>query len=562
MTERGDLPSVTTWTRIEPRCTSADPTRWKHVAEAQLEARIEDPLWLLARQWQLGELDGEDAGTPIQAELRAATVSLTHYRLGDAPQTAELRDAKGNILPLEPLVEREPLIGIAGDAATELRLAAELGLHLLWLLDRALHAAPDERRVAYRASYLERFPIGAPDPVDGDEDARRFATIIAGRAPNGHTLSRRLASPAGLLDELGIHAEDRAAVTAVHDEWLAWVANFVSVPPPGAQSAWDSSRLEYRFEASAVVGGRTTHLIRAPEHLGELDWHSFDIAALAATPAAGPTETRLLAELAYPGMPNRRFWEFEDARVDFGQLTAAPGDVARLLVTGFAVDYGNDWYLLPLTMPIGTLCTIERLVVRTTFGENILAAPFRRSPEEGGVRVFELTGVPSPAPPLLVPPIGITDRISGQPLEEVQFLRDELANVGLAIERIIPGPTGQPILPTIVPDDSGPEQDLAADLVYRLRRDPPPGWIPLVPRSDGRRLLLDVIGRGRGRILRETEALQEEELGLEGFTLTRRFERTRWTDGSTWLWIGRSKRPGARAASGGLRFDIVEHTAD
>ena len=29
-----------------------------------LQARLYDPLWLLARQWQIGEFQGEDNGSP------------------------------------------------------------------------------------------------------------------------------------------------------------------------------------------------------------------------------------------------------------------------------------------------------------------------------------------------------------------------------------------------------------------------------------------------------------------------------------------------------------------
>ena len=43
------MPSLTIWTRLEPRCRTADMT-------IALEARTHDPFWMLARQWQLGEL--------------------------------------------------------------------------------------------------------------------------------------------------------------------------------------------------------------------------------------------------------------------------------------------------------------------------------------------------------------------------------------------------------------------------------------------------------------------------------------------------------------------------
>ena len=55
--------SITFWTRIEPYTRLDD-------IEDGLQARLHDPLWLLARQWQTGEFQGEDAGTPVQARVR------------------------------------------------------------------------------------------------------------------------------------------------------------------------------------------------------------------------------------------------------------------------------------------------------------------------------------------------------------------------------------------------------------------------------------------------------------------------------------------------------------
>ena len=61
------MPSITTWSRIEPRNVATN-------IDIGYAARVHDPLWLLARQWQVGEFQGEDAGTPIVARWRARLV--------------------------------------------------------------------------------------------------------------------------------------------------------------------------------------------------------------------------------------------------------------------------------------------------------------------------------------------------------------------------------------------------------------------------------------------------------------------------------------------------------
>ncbi len=69
------MPSITSWIRLEPRSRNAE-------METSLQARIYDPLWMLARQWQLGEFQGEDNGSPVMARWRAEAARLTRYHLG------------------------------------------------------------------------------------------------------------------------------------------------------------------------------------------------------------------------------------------------------------------------------------------------------------------------------------------------------------------------------------------------------------------------------------------------------------------------------------------------
>ena len=57
------------WTRLEPVTATGDP-------RPGLEARVHDPLWLLARQWQLGEFAGEDAGTPLTVRVVTNTTKV------------------------------------------------------------------------------------------------------------------------------------------------------------------------------------------------------------------------------------------------------------------------------------------------------------------------------------------------------------------------------------------------------------------------------------------------------------------------------------------------------
>src|SRR5512139_2066894 len=97
-------PSITSWMRLEPRSRDAE-------MNTSLQARVYDPLWLLARQWQLGEFQGEDNGSPVMARWRAETAQLTRYYSGAIPPNTKV-DALSydvNRMPLETLVEREAI---------------------------------------------------------------------------------------------------------------------------------------------------------------------------------------------------------------------------------------------------------------------------------------------------------------------------------------------------------------------------------------------------------------------------------------------------------------------
>src|SRR5262249_32203228 len=126
--------SVTTWMRLEPHSRAAD-------MEAGLEMRVHDPLWLLARQWQFGEFQGEDAGTPIWVACDGADMPLGLYLPGPVAG-----HAAGDVVdytserPLEVLVEREAPPAADVLAANRL-LAVEAGQQFLRMLGPGLAAA-------------------------------------------------------------------------------------------------------------------------------------------------------------------------------------------------------------------------------------------------------------------------------------------------------------------------------------------------------------------------------------------------------------------------------------
>src|SRR5688500_5885931 len=97
-TEIYRLPRVINYNRLEGSPRTTDFT-------GSLRAEVRDPLWMLTRQWQLGEFQGEDAASPVTARI-----AYQHHRIG----LVSLRDGDAfrfdpATMPLETRVERERL---------------------------------------------------------------------------------------------------------------------------------------------------------------------------------------------------------------------------------------------------------------------------------------------------------------------------------------------------------------------------------------------------------------------------------------------------------------------
>lgn len=577
--------SITSWMRLEPRC------RDEQMRDG-LQATVHDPLWLLARQWQLGEFAAHDGGAVVTARIQVECAPLTRYRPGPADCDAEAHRYDTRKEPLEAVVEGEaPQEAAAGPA--DLRAAAEAGLRFAQMLRH--HGVGD-----YTDAYRQRYPIEPADDTGGREpgdDVTRFLAVVAGRGIDGARLYDDLAGQSrtsdGAVAELPadppIADGDRDTVAAVAGRWLDRYERLHGAPdrPP---SAWVPERMTHRFAASAATSDGEL-VLEAPEHPGgRLDWYAFDHAPDAALRNDSdeadeqPREivtTTLPSPVHYRGMPTSRWWEMEDARADFGSVETGPEDLARMLFVDLAITYGNDWLLIPVEVDAGSLCRIRSLVVTDTFGRRTLIRHHADVDESDAWRMFRLSrrdaaGDGHPADRTLLVAPTLPGSPHGPRLEEVLLRRDNIANLAWAIERTVPGALGNPLDRTATSAGgtagTDEERDPQAPYVYRLATDVPDHWFPLVPvPGDQPGSVRLVRGRMRtaegeppaqpwGTLLRPGErlALFDEEVPRAGVRVTRRDERARWSDGSTHQWRARRAFVGGGEAWSGLRYDIVE----
>lgn len=546
------MSSITIWNRLEPRARSLDMT-------AGLEARVHDPLWLLARQWQMGEFAGRDAGSPVSVSVQTTATALDRVAVG----TEAGRPYDGQ-MPLETLVEQESVR--PASASADLRQAVEAGLHF----QRLLGAAGVSR---LRALYLAKYPLLAL--TDADADTRQFSSVVAGRVVDGVRLYRDVSQAGNVLPPTpAVPDADAATVLDVLRRWRTWYEALFREPTQS--DAWTPARMEYAFAVGAA-GDAGSFTAREYDG-GALDWHTFDQSAAAITggTAQRVTTTRRVpvAPVTFRGMPARRFWELEDASVDLAALTAGAEDLGRLLLRDFVLIYGNDWFLFPLAVPVGTAVNLDSLVVTDTFGVTTTVPHYAAADgATGRWRMFSLSADPTdpdatPDDRLLVLPSAVTI-LDGAPIEDVRLLRDEAADLVWGIENSVVGPAGTPLDRALVwRTNASPPAPPAPDHLprYRLGSVVPDYWYPFLPvNGDGTHLQ---VCRGKvptsssqplGRMLGgEALTMFLDEIPREGVHLERRYRYTRGLDGSSFLWVSRRRSTGRGSGRSGLQFDYLE----
>ena len=626
-----------------------------------LRAEIRDPAWLLARQWQLHEFRAEDRGTPASVEATVREMPLSRLALPGQPARAYHRDHQ----PLEAAVEAQPRV-----IGTGLRL--QMGQYWRRQLRVELEKTPPanaaERaaRAAAVRVFVELYPPTAPTPTDPIAYAQAGTTSEAqavlelaranGTALDGYDLYQALLPPpsatlrAALADSDQL---DNLLKTTTLAQTLLASPPFTN--PTAATSSTVAAALPRLTAMGTVLDRLARHFVLAfhrlyllgsespgwstedmaygfglgtagPTGLGAthypggatLPWYAVDQqTAPSGTPTALPAATtrRLLpTEVQFPGAPAARWWEFEDRRVDFGQVTGDPSDWGRMLLQEFMFLYQNDWFSVPYSVTGGAVCQVESLIVTDVFGRRyaIQAAGAGQLTETDGRplidndanrwSLFTQTHAahtdPATAPALYVPAAALAPLVS-RPIEQVSFRREEATNLVWAVESIISdgfagGIDGAAaaaqttealhrLVPTPTPAAT-PNGSATPAYTYQLASVVAENWLPFVPLTDAvagtTHLEQGVLKRASelvsGLSLSETAAyvqprtsllqlrpgapyrLHEHEVPPVGIRIEGQCYRARWHDGRTVLWFGRQRGPAQPGGSSGLLFDQLK----
>ena len=547
LTPRDPIPLVRGWNRLEGRPRSAD-------FERSLRAEVRDPLWFLTRQWQFGEFEGDDAGSPIDARIAYETAPLDGYRSG-----ADILPYDGKT-PLEARVEGE---AVPFDLMLHMQAAR--------VFERLLaHRGRGARLHDYIGLFVLDYDAGVAG--EGTSEARAMfdagqsflfdaAQLIAAVRDGSH--ATRIAGFTGLT------ATESAQLVEAGQLLVSWYERTYTQPtqPP----AWRPDRLDYHFDC--VSGGEAVTLTADDHRGGDLDWHAFDVGSPVASGRTAPTVTALSflpTTVRFAGMPSPRYWEMEDGKTDFGRLDINTNDLARLLLAEYMLLFSNDWCAVPLALSVGSFTRIQGLLVTDVFGEETLIRAADRGRDSDWQRwsMYRLDGDDSANMGLLLAP-ALASGMRSAPVEQVRFLRDEMANMVWAVEYRVASKLGEPFNPALappIPPSPGPAATAAR---FHLGNSVPANWRPFIPahlpgsqRSIRlqRARLPDQPALPLGVVLDAPAPyfVAEEEVPRAGRLVTRGFRRARWTEGTTFLWMGRESPIGRGEGSSGLVFDRVE----
>jgi len=557
-------PNITTWARLA--LDTSDPS----LARAH-QVQVRDALWFLARQWQTGEFNGFDGGSPVSAAYQLQQSLLTAYQ--PTPSTASTAAPVESLSPADPplevRIEREAFpLGLRGSVQLGLRFEATVRDSL-----GATAAAP----------IIAQFRIACAIPSAmaaneiRDPKAQAFRQAVAGRVTDG---VRVYQTATGQTTGATLPSGAAAAVAT----FVRYCESLYTIPSD--PSAWDRNTLSFEFAAAAEVSApaTTTGLTGQDFQGGELDWYSFDyanpaIASENAQPPATRNATVIPHRISVPGTRGTKFWEFDDAQIDLGNLDTQLVDLTKMLLADFAAIAASNWFSFTILAPIGTLNRLAGLGVTDTFGSHTLIPPTGTldppSGKDKAWQMFTLAGDTTRRDTLLLPPT-LGSVMDGDPVEDVLFFRDDQAAMAWAEERSLAGPLDNAVSgfeSQLAPAPPNAALPAGAEVNWLLGTTVPKNWIPLLPYTATDRSLM--LRRGgmydpkstsqpplipaRGAVLTPGQmfVVRDQAVPRAGIQVNRYMRRARWLNGATYCWMARRSRAGKGQGSSGLAFDVL-----
>ncbi len=599
------IPMVTIWNRLEGRPRTDNFDR-------PFRAEVRDALFMITKQWQMGEYIGDDAGSPVASKIWMHTTELTKYQALQHDAAAFDED-----IPLEAKVEKRPIPLANKRQLLSIDIRLQLGKRWVQLMKKIDIALAD----AFISTYGFTKPnpgIAADALLTAHKEVWQQLNAISGKSMDGGALLLYLQSNAANKaygEVTTAVAGNEAAIEAATSNWLAWYKKLYYQPQSDQDNAWKKENLEYQFAASAPDETNEKVYVAEEYYQGHLDWYNLDTDAAKTAlqipdfvPLAGIEKAHKQAFIPTPiqfsGMPDTRWWKFENGLTNFGNINPGTTDIGKLLFIDFALVFANDWFVLPLTLPAKTIAKVKGLTVTNVFGETIWVEAAGKGLDDNWKKwSMYSTSVKGNAPQaadnsiILLPTV--YKILEGKAIEAIHFLRDEVANMVWAIEKEIPLATGfslhgknaaielkarlQKIIDNKVKDGLIPAktETYKADIFYRLMNEVPEYWIPFIAareenskrkiklqRAAMPRILVNdnekakkteprtsLLREGIDQLVADPYFIEEHEITRAGTQVYQSYQRARWYGGKVITWLGNRKQTGRGQGSSGLSFD-------
>lgn len=565
---------ITSWHRLVPISRSSD-------FATAVAAQIHDPLWMLARQHQIGELRAQDAGSPAFVRIGYKQAQLTDIVLTSG-------NNQSTTVPLDPMKPIEAQL-LSEPHTPDLATRVELGLTFFQILDEFFGTRGAAIRGAFStvSSLALQAPSAGPfDPVD--QATTTFASMTVGRVIDGvgaYGLAKTQTIPAEVSAVL--QGNENQTLLGAYTAFVTWVSSAFGQIGTTDPQGWNASMLDY--DVQMRFGGTSTVTLNVePNENGEVDWTSFDLASQVADPFPAldvQVAHGVPITARFPGMPAPRYWDFESGELPWPDVDTTRTELLRLLVIDFAMLYGLDWFVVPLDLAVANAVKIDSLIVYDVFGGRTVVDPVETGRSLSVPDRFTMYSTAAPnggvAGFMVLPPGAGTALQQGPVLEEVRFARDEMADMVWGIEAVTESRIGE--------RRRGNERDSAVDaaappastpsssdpLTYKVESKIPIHWIPfLLPNTGTASTVFDQAASLRpdangnlvavpaaGKVLNPSgiSAYQvfQERIPRSGARVQRVLFGSRGRDGKSYLWVGRRRRVGAGETQSGLRFDAA-----
>lgn len=601
---------IHTHKRLETRTRKQNPN-------TALSFAVHDPLWMLTRQWQFGEFKGNDAGSAIWAKIKIEHDHIETLQNGNQKQIFDIHDV------LEHKVERlntQITHAIRVEAAYYLKKSLDFSTlkeHASSLLKHwqnlyPLSAFPNKNEDLLASSKSGKEVL---DTIKKKQNTH-LESYLAGfgkRCFDGHQVFLDYINQNHLDNTIAkmLTADQQKDFLQIMKQFTDWFrSTYLPIDETG-NKFWINEKLGYEFcvETQGKEKENTKKKYSVEDYCsGKLSWYSFDIERNSGK-NSGKNEKFLsfIPVLAdFPGAPNKRLWAFEDAKIAMGNSELSANALANAVVLQYTTMYGNDWLITPMELNAGTVSTVKGIIITDVFGNRyyINQPAGETSKNERYTNKWEMFTIAqkdayskgdfSTDGCLFYPP-SIPRTEESKPLEEVQFLRDEMANMVWGVELTINDGCGSTLdgdeyatkisaeIEEMIPKYNVQENE-DIDYTYLFQNNAPLNWIPFSPvkmpegTSHGDREIrlqrstmplylkdgfipirpntyLMRYGIDEDDTIYQYQFINEEEILAVGTKIQLSYQRTRWFNGKIFNWLGAKKEVSQTQANSGLSFD-------